>query len=199
LQKNTQPAPNDLELDRDLLSTRCARKTNWHVITGAPSCGKTTLVDLLAEQGYKISPEGARLYLEKLVASGHTKEEIYADTAWLQRGIAKTQVEIESKLNAQEMIFLDRGVPDSMAWFRYFGLDPNELLPECFHHRYAKVYILDRLPLELDEFRFNDAEHPSFMEKWTRSDYNSLGYSLVKVPVLTPEQRCEFSIEHMGI
>ena len=33
------------ELDPDLLSTPFDVQTNWHVITGAACCGKTTLID----------------------------------------------------------------------------------------------------------------------------------------------------------
>ncbi|MFC1879334.1 AAA family ATPase [Chloroflexota bacterium] len=39
------------ELAPDLLITQFGVQTNWHVITGAPCCGKTTLIDLLAEKG----------------------------------------------------------------------------------------------------------------------------------------------------
>ena len=84
------------ELDPDSLSTPFAVQTNWVVIGGAQSCGKTTLVDRLAEQGFQTLPEGARLYLEREMASGRAIDEIREDLAALQRAIADTQVDIES-------------------------------------------------------------------------------------------------------
>ena len=63
------------DLDESILATPFQVQTNWHVITGAPSCGKTTLIELLAEKGYQTSPEGARLYLEREVGQGKTLEE----------------------------------------------------------------------------------------------------------------------------
>ena len=53
------------ELDPELLSTPFGVQTNWHVITGAPCCGKTTLIDQLANQGFQTVPEGARRYIER--------------------------------------------------------------------------------------------------------------------------------------
>jgi ABC-type molybdenum transport system ATPase subunit/photorepair protein PhrA len=86
------------ELDRDLLSTPFSVQTNWHVITGAPSCGKTTLIDQLADKGFQTTPEGGRLYIEREIASGRTIDEIRESAAALQRGIKDTQLSIEGGL-----------------------------------------------------------------------------------------------------
>ena len=51
-------------------------QTNWHVIAGAQSCGKTTLIDQLADQGFQTVPEGARLYLEGEMSRGRPIDEI---------------------------------------------------------------------------------------------------------------------------
>jgi hypothetical protein len=56
----------------------------------------------------------------------------------------------EAQLEASEVCFLDGGLPSSLSWFRAFGMDPNQILTECFHHRYASEFILDRLPTRLD-------------------------------------------------
>jgi predicted ATPase len=53
------------ELDPDLLSTPFRVQTNWHVITGASSSGKTTLIDLLADRGFQTVPEAGRQYFER--------------------------------------------------------------------------------------------------------------------------------------
>lgn len=186
------------ELDHSILGTRFEIQTNWHVITGAPSCGKTTLIKLLDREGFQVSPEGARLYMEGEIARGRTVDELQANAAGLQRRIIEKQLEIERGLEPMECIFMDRAAPDTLAWFRVFGLDPNEFLRDCFTHRYTSVFILDCLPLELDGLRFKLDAQVSFLDEWHARDYCSLGYELVRVPVLPPEERLCFLLENLS-
>jgi predicted ATPase len=186
------------ELDPVLLSTPYRVQTNWHVITGAPSCGKTTLLDLLADKGFQTVPEVARQYMEREIARGRTIDEIRGNGAALQRILEDMQLSIEDGLRAIDVAFLDGAVPGSLAWYRAFGLNPNEILPECFHHRYASVFILDRLPLRLDGLRFNDDTLTGFLDEWLTRDYSALGYSVVRVPVLGPEERLAFVLERLS-
>ena len=187
------------ELDWDLLSTPFRVQTNWHVLTGAPSCGKTTLINLLADKGFQTVPESARQYLERGIARGRTIDEIRANAATLQLGIKDMQLGIERGLQAKDFAFLDGAVPGSLAWYRVFGLNPNEILPECFHHRYASVFILDPLPLKLNGLRFEDATHAGFLDEWHTRDYSALGYSVVRVPVLRPEERLAFVLDRLSL
>jgi predicted ATPase len=190
-----QPDFRNTELDADLLATPFRVQTNWHVITGAPSCGKSTLINLLADQGFQTSPEGARLYLEREIAKGRTMEEMRSNQATLQCGIKDMHLEIERGLQAKDFIFLDRAVIDCLAWYRVFSLNPNEFLRQCFLYRYASVFMLDRLPLQLDGLRYKDDALQDFTEEWHLRDYSALGYSIVTVPVLPPEERLEFVLE----
>jgi len=195
---NSQHEFLSIELNPHLLSTPFGVQTNWHVITGAPSCGKTTLINLLAENGFQTAPEGARIYMEREIASGRTHDEIRANMSALQRGIKNTQLEIESNLQPADPIFLDRGVPDTLAWYRIFGMDPNEFLLDCFCHRYASVFILDQLPLDLDGYRFEDVTDTGYLDAWHRRDYTALGYSISGVPVLPPEDRLIFVLDKLS-
>ena len=186
------------ELDPDLLSTPFGVQTNWHVITGAPSCGKTTLINLLADKGFQTVPESARQYMEREIARGRTIDEIRENGAALQRGIEDMQLSIEGGLRAIDVAFLDGAVPGSLAWYRVFGLNPNEILLECFHHRYASVFILDRLSLQLNGLRIEDYAYTRFLDEWIARDYSALGYSGVRVPVLAPEERLAFVLERLS-
>jgi len=186
------------ELDPDLLSTPFGVQTNWHVITGAPSCGKTTLINLLADKGFQTVPESARQYMEREIARGRTIDEIHENGAALQRGLEDMQLSIEGGLRAIDVAFLDGAVPGSLAWYRVFGLNPNEILPDCFHHRYTSVFILDRLPLQLNGLRFEDDAYPGFLDEWIARDYSALGYSVVRVPVLAPEERLAFVLKRLS-
>jgi predicted ATPase len=185
-------------LDSDLLSTSFGVQTNWHVITGAPSCGKTTLIDLLADKGFQTIPESARQYMEEEIATGRTIAEIRENVTALQRVLIDIQLGIEAGLQAKEVLFLDGAVPGSLAWYRLFGLDPDEILPECFHRRYASVFVLDRLPLQLDGLRFEADAHTGFLDAWIARDYSALGYRVVRVPMLAPEERLRFVLEKLS-
>lgn len=84
---NSQNAFLEKELDRDLLSARFNVQTKWHVITGAPYPGKTTLIDLLADQGFQTAPESARLSIEGEFARGRTIGEVRRDPAAMTRQV----------------------------------------------------------------------------------------------------------------
>jgi predicted ATPase len=186
------------ELDPDLLSTPFKVQTNWHVITGAPSCGKTTLIDQLADKGFRTVPETAHLYIEREMALGRTINEILKNRVDLQVIIIEMQLGIERELQANEVIFLDRALPDCIAFSRYIGMNPNEILPECFHHRYASVSILDPLPFRENGVRDDDSAVVGYLDEWLARDYRALGYRVVRVPVLAPHERLAFFLERLS-
>jgi predicted ATPase len=186
------------ELDPALLSTPFRVQTNWQVITGAPCCGKTTLVDQLAARGFQTVPETARLYMDQEIAKGRTLHELRGNRDALQRGILDMQVRIESGLRATDVVFLDRGVPDCLAWNRALGLELNESLRECFHHRYASVFMLDPLPFREDGTRDEDAAKAGYLDEWLTRDYSALGYQIVRVPAISIQERLEFVLERLS-
>jgi predicted ATPase len=185
------------ELDPGLLATAFKVQTNWHVITGAICCGKTTLIDLLADQGYQTVAEVPRQYIEREVAKGRTLDEIFASEAD-ERAIKDWQRRVEHGLRASDVIFLDRALPDFLYFWQLHGLDPNEILPECLHHHYSSVFILDPLPLELDGARIEDETFTVLFDKALVRDYSALGYQVVRVPVLSPQERLEFVLDSLS-
>ena len=180
------------ELDPDLLSTPYKVQTNWQVITGAPCSGKTTLINQLAEMGFQTIPETARIYIEREMARGRTVDEIRENVDALERGLIEMQLRFERALQATDIAFLDRGLPDGLTYCRVAGMNPNEILLECFHHRYASIFILDRLPIKQDDIRIEEDGTASFLDEWLVRDYRALGYSVVRVPVMSPQERLEF-------
>jgi predicted ATPase len=180
-------------LDSELLKTPFEIQTNWHVITGEICCGKTTLINLLANQGYHILPESSRPYIEGEVAKGRTLDEIFSSTAD-ERALTNLQRSNECGLRPKDLTFLDRALPDYLWFWRLLAMDPNELLAECFRHRYASVFILDRLPLELDGARIADEAYTTLLSQALVRDYSALGYPVVRVPVMSPQDRLKFVI-----
>jgi predicted ATPase len=87
------------------------------------------------------------------MAKGRTNHPILENPAALQRTIKDMQLRLERSLPPGDVAFLDGAVPSSLAWYRAFGLNPNVILPDCFHHRYASVFVLDSLPFQTGEER----------------------------------------------
>lgn len=180
-------------LDPDLLATPFKVQTKWQVITGAPCSGKSTMIEQLADSGFQTAPEAARQYYEReLATTGRTIEEIRQDVVPVVHGILGMMLEIERGLDADEVICLDRGCLDVLAFCRQFGMNPNEYLPDCFHHRYASVFMLDRFPVQQDGVRTEDEAAVEYLEEWHYRDYAALGYHVVRVPVLPPQERLAF-------
>jgi predicted ATPase len=168
------------------------------VITGASCSGKSTLIDQLADKGFQTFPEAARQYFERELAKGRTIDEIREDLTTLTCQVYDLWVKLNSGLRTTEITFLDRGLPDALAFYRFAGLNPNEILPDCFQYRYASVFMLNRLPYQRDGVRAGDDETAAYIEAWMLRDYSALGYNVVRVPVLSPEERLAFVLEKLS-
>ena len=196
--ENSKHAFLTTELDPDLLSTPFRVQTNWYVITGAPCSGKTTLIEQLADRGCRTIPETARLYMENEIAAGRSFLEIREDVDTLERSLIEMQLRFERTLHDNDIAFLDRGLPDGLTYCRVAGMNPNKILSECFHHRYASIFMLDRCPYQKEGVRTGDDARADLLDEWLNRDYCALGYSVVRVPVLSPIDRLTFVLERIS-
>jgi len=195
---NSQQEFRTTALDPGLLSTPFKVQTNWHVITGSSCSGKTTQIDLLARAGFKTVPEDARQYIERELAKGRTIEEIRADRATFTCQVYELMQKRERGLSAAEVTFLDRALPDALAFYRFAGMNPNEILLDCFQYHYASVFMLDRFPYQRDGVRAADDPTADYFDSLMSQDYAALGYNVIRVPVLPPEERLAFVLDRLS-
>lgn len=67
-------------------------KTMWYVVTGGPSSGKTTTVEILKKRGYRTTIEHARHYIDTQLVTGKTVEEVRRNQIEFQHRILHMQI-----------------------------------------------------------------------------------------------------------
>ena len=173
------------------------RYTNWYVITGAPCSGKTSVILALADLGYRVVHEAARAYIEEELKKGRRLQNLKADPLVFERRILYRKIDTESALPEDEIIFLDRAIPDSIAYYHVEGLDPAEPEEKSRLFRYKKVFLFERLVFETDPVRSEDDLLAESLDRHLESGYRGLGYDVLRVPVLPVQDRTRLIIEHL--
>ena len=174
------------------------RQTNWYVITGGPGSGKTTTVNLLKERGYITTFEHARHYIDTQRLKGKTIDEVRKNQQEFQSGVLEMQMEQENQISPDVQVFLDRAIPDALAYYRFLNLPEDEKLTEALRTvSYKKVFILDCLSLVKDYARTEDAAAQKKIHALLMEVYESLGFPVIQVPVLQPEERVDFILKNL--
>lgn len=168
------------------------RCTRWSVITGAPCSGKTAVIEELARRGRPVVPETARALIDRELARGRRLEEIKADSAVFEGGIFRAKLALEDRLPPDAPLFLDRGLPDSIAYFTLEGLDPQEPRAHGLRIRYHRVFLFERLKFLKDPVRSENEHTAALIERLIEEAYTELGYCLVRVPVMGVPERAEY-------
>ncbi len=158
------------------------------VLTGGTCTGKTTALQALEKEGFNVIPEAARAIIVSESAKG-SKLVPWVDRAGFQREVLRRQLESESKASTD--VFLDRGIPDGIAFYRIVGLQPpDELIKASQEARYDKIFLLDLLPVyPSDPIRKEDAETSRKIHEMIREIYQSLGYKVINIPALPVSER----------
>lgn len=174
------------------------RQTNWYVITGGPSSGKTTTVNILRQRGYITTMEHARHFLDTQRLKGKTLEEVRRNQREFQAGVLEMQIEQEKEMAPHVQVFLDRAIPDAMAYYRFLNLEPDERLLEAMKNiSYKKIFIMDYLPLVNDYARNENAEAQKNIHRLITEVYESLPFPVIHVPVMSAEERVDYILDRL--
>ena len=175
-----------------------SRQTNWYVITGGPSSGKTTTVNILRERGYITTMEHARHFIDTQRLKGKTIEEVRKNQLEFQLGVLDMQIEQENEIAPHVQVFLDRAIPDAIAYYRFLKLTEDKKLTEALKTvSYKKIFIMDYLPLKNDYARTENVEAQKKIHSLITDVYESLPFPVVHVPVLPAEDRVDFILKNL--
>ena len=152
---------------------------------------------MLEKRGYQVVHEVARAYIDQELLKGKTLSEIKADEWAFERHILMEKLRIEAQLAAGEIIFFDRAVPDSIAYYKLNKLNPAEPLQLSHEVRYQNVFLFERLAFLTDPVRTENEKTAHRLGQLIEKSYQSLGYEITHVPLLSVEDRTEFILERL--
>jgi predicted ATPase len=170
---------------------------NWYVITGGPSAGKTTLVKALEEWGLHVEHESARIVIDEGIRNGKTIEDIRRDEKKFQDDVYAHKKRREGHLDPDELIFFDRGMQDSYAYYvlHNFSIDPETQF-EMDVAEYKKVFLLEPFKYEDDYARTESIEEQEQLFGLLQEAYGRSRAPLAIVPVFpTKEERIAYFLD----
>jgi len=153
---------------------------------------------MITKKGYKTTIEHARHYIDTMRNEGETVEDMRNNKRKFQLGVLDMQIEQEAEIEPKDLVFLDRAIPDAMAYYQFLSLDyDKKLLNAVENASYKKIFILDRLPFIKDYARVEDEEDQKKIHQLIIEVYTSLEIPIVFVPVLPPMERVDFILNNI--
>ena len=173
------------------------------VIIGGPGTGKTTIIDGLLQNGHCCYPEISREVTLEAKKQG-------IDQLFLENPLLFSEMLLDGRkkqfTNASnephEIVFLDRGIPDVLAYMHFIGDSyPESFDTACKTHIYTKIFILPpwKEIYTSDEARYENYEQAQLIYKHLVETYQNYGYKLIEVPKDSVENRVSFILNNLNI
>lgn len=179
-----------------------AAEERFHVITGGPGSGKTTLIEALARAGHARTVEAGRAIIqEQMAIDGPALP--WRDPALFAELMLSWEMRSHRAASRRDgPVFFDRGVPDLGGYWRLIGdAVPSHVIKAAERCRYnRRVFVAPPWP----EIFTQDSERKQTLEEAERtfdavtSAYRDFGYELITLPRTSVEERMRFVLGRVG-
>ncbi len=156
------------------------------LLVGSPSSGKTTILSNLRKRGYMCFEEISRDIIKEAKKNG-IEQLFLTNPKEFNNKILSGRIKQFITCNelSNEFVFIDRGIPDIIAYNNFIQRDSSESVLEA-----SKKYIYDFIFLfptwkkifKNDDERYESFEEALIIEEKIIEVYNKLGYKIYNVP-----------------
>jgi len=173
------------------------------VIAGGPGTGKTSIIDHLKERGFICYDEISRQVTLQARKDG-IEQLFLTDPLLFSEKLLEGRIkQFRDALQEQEpVVFLDRGIPDVLAYMDYIGDQyPEHFINACKANTYDYVFVLAPWQeiFTSDSERYENFEQAIEIHHHLLSTYKRFGYRLIDVPFASVEDRSDFILEELNI
>lgn len=174
----------------------------FHVITGGPGAGKSTLIEALARRGFAHALEAGRAIIQDQTAIDGPALPSRDPLAFAELMLSWELRSYRAARAESGHVFFDRGVPDMVGYFPRLGRPvPSHVARAAERFRYnRRVFLAPFWPAIFTQ----DAERKQTAEEAERTceamvaAYSSCGYELVPLPLASVDERVRFVLDNIG-
>lgn len=171
------------------------------LLIGGPGSGKTSLLEALESKGFVCYPEISREVTKKAQEEGieqlFLEDPILFSKLLLQGRIEQYKQATEEQ---EEMVFIDRGIPDVLAYMDFKGdTSPKDFYEACELYKYHKIFIFPpwEAIYQCDNERYETFEQAVAIHNYLVKTYEYYGYDLIEVPKDSVPKRVEYILKHL--
>ncbi len=168
------------------------------VITGGPGTGKTSIINELIKRDYRCLEEISRQVTQEAQKNGIPQLFLSDPVEFSNRLLAGRISQFREADNSEGLVFLDRGIPDVLAYMKYAGQSyPEHYREACRNHIYDHVFVLAPWQeiYESDNERYESFDQAIKIHDHLLSTYSGFNYELHDVPFGSVEERSDFILK----
>lgn len=171
-----------------------------NLIIGGPGSGKSTLLHHIEKNGFTCFHEISREIIIQAQQEG-------IDQLFLEKPLLFSELLLQGRINqyisgknSNEIVFIDRGIPDIVAYLDFIKQKyPKNFLEACENHNYDQVFLLPpwKEIYISDNERYESFDQALEIHEHLILTYKNLGYQPIEVPKDTVENRYNFIINNI--
>lgn len=174
----------------------------FHVITGGPGSGKTSLIEALRARGYPRTVEAGRAIIQDQIAIDGRALPWRDPLLFAELMLSMDMHSYGLAEHTVGPVFFDRGIPDVLGYVRLMSIPAPEHMQNAartFSYNH-KVFIATpwREIFRQDQERKQDFDEAIRTYDALAATYTALGYELVAIPCLPVDDRVSFILSRIG-
>lgn len=171
-------------------------RENFHIFTGGPSAGKTSVIEALRARGHLCVDEVGRQIIQEQMAIGGNAHHGGDRRKYSELMLSRSIFTFQAVHERVRPVFFDRGIPDLVGYCSLIGVETSAhfLKAAALFRSNKKVFIFPPWPEIYGQDSERKQDFAEAHETWwvMAETYPQLGYELIEVPRAGISERVDF-------